>query len=214
MQRFDHTLCAEKFIFGICRLCHTVRIHEHLGAGLQLQLILPVAGHIHAAQDKSMPVFKQFKLFSRLLEGGIFMACIGCGQFSRGDLQDTQPDRHKHSFGIAGTDLSVDNLKHFRGAFFIHFVHGRIADQSHGDHHKKGGRNAFAGNIRNHHPQVVVIDQKEIIKVTADLLGGRHRRKKVKFLSVRKGRELFGQRAQLNACRKRQLRFNPLFFQG
>ena len=73
-----------------------------------------------------------------------------------------------------------------------------MTQKGHGDHHKQGCRNAFSGYIRNDQPQMIVVDQKEVIEISADFLGRCHGCKNVKFFSVRERRKLFGKRAFLN----------------
>ena len=149
-----------------------------------------------------MPVFDQFKACSRRFQRGIFVTGIGSRQFSGGDLQDAQPDRHKHLLGISIADLRIDGLQYFGGALFIFRTHCRMPDQGHGDHHKQRCRNTFSGDIRNDQAQVVVVDQEKVVKVAADFLGGLHGCEEIKFLPVRKGRKVFGKRAQLYTCCK------------
>ena len=64
-----------------------------------------------------------------------------------------------------------------------------ILDQRLGNDHEHGRRNALAGNIGDHHGQMVLVDHEEIIEVTADFLGRGHRGIDIEIIPIRKGRE-------------------------
>jgi len=48
-------------------------------------------------------------------------------------------------------------------------------EQGFAGHHKQSRRDPFARDIRNHEPEVVVVNQQIIVKITADLPRGFHR---------------------------------------
>ena len=74
-----------------------------------------------------------------------------------------------------------------------------IADGDHGAHHEQSTGNALAGNIRNQECQMCVINQEEIIEVTADLFSRIHGRIHIKFLPFGERREDIGQRVCLDS---------------
>ena len=114
--------------------------------------------------------------------GGIVVTCVAGGNLSRGELQNTEPDRYEHPRFIVGADGVVYVFDYFgrRTA-----VARSVADQEVRHHHKERGGNALAGNIRHHKREVVAVNQKIVIKVAADLLGRLHKGKNVKIFSFR-----------------------------
>lgn len=79
-----------------------------------------------------------------------------------------------------------------------------------GDHHEHRRGHALAGYVRHHQRQVVVVDQEEVVKVAADLLGRAHGGKDVKLLPAREGREDARQHRRLNVLGHVQLRADAL----
>ena len=74
-------------------------------------------------------------------------------------------------------------------------------DQDHGRHHKQGCRNTLAADIRNDHGQMIIINQEEIIKISAHFPGGQHRRVNIELRTVRKCGKLAWQHIVLDAGR-------------
>ena len=66
-------------------------------------------------------------------------------------------------------------------------------DEHPGHHHEQRGRHTFAGNIRHNQTDVIVIDQEEIVEITANLFCGRHAGKDVKLRAIGKCGEEPGQ---------------------
>ena len=85
-----------------------------------------------------------------------------------------------------------------------------IFDQRLGYHHKQCRRDAFAGHIRDHDPEMILIDQEEVIKVSAYLFCRLHCCVNIKFTAFRKRREDLRQHIRLNLGRHIKLCTDPL----
>ena len=80
------------------------------------------------------------------------------------------------------------------------------------DDHKQGSRHTFARHVRDHHCQMSLVHQKEIVKVSPHLLGRLHGCIDVKFRPVWEGRENARQHAGLDMGGHVQFRPDAFLF--
>ena len=139
------------------------------------------------------------KTASGALDGRIFVSGVGRLQFSGRELKDTEPHRDEKFRLVALADAVIDAFQN-RGGRGV-FQKGEIVDQDLGGHHKESSRNAFAGDISHDEAEMVVVDQEEVIEVSADLLRRIHGCEDLKFLTVRESGEDTGNHSLLDlAC--------------
>ena len=127
-------------------------------------------------------------------------------QLSRGYLKDTDPHGDKHHGPVFVTQVEVDS---FQGLARVTAGHQLVLDQTLGDGHKHGCRHALVGHVCDYQRQMVLIDHKEIIEVTADLPGGGHGGVQFKLFPVRECREFAGDHLSLDPGSHRQLLVYP-----
>ena len=132
----------------------------------------------------------------RISQHRIFMSCIGGFQPACGDLQDAQPDGNEHLLRIVLADILIHGPEHLRGT--LEFFRN-IVDNDHGDHHEQRRGNTFSGYVCDHERQMVIIQQVEIIEVTAHFLGRVHNGIDIEFIPFRERRKLIGKRIGLDA---------------
>ena len=207
VQGLQHTVCPEQLLFGICRLRQAVGIQEELVSRIQGDLIFLVFDALHAADHKAVPVLVELEITVSLSDRGIFVAGVGRRDPARRNIQDPQPDRDEHLLLVVGADRRIGACENIGKRFARHNI---VGQDDPGGHHKEGGRDPLAGDIRDHQAEVVLVDQEEVIKVSADLLGRMHGGKNIKGIVFRKGRELAGQHVRLDPGRQRELRPDPL----
>ena len=162
---------------------------------MKLKGMLAEAHAFHGRHCGGMPVNDQFIAAPCPPDDGVLMTCVGGNALSCGNGKDADPYGHEQHGVIPLAELLV-HLAQDIGRIVSH--HGLVLDQRLGDHHEQGRGHSFAGYIRNDHAQMVLIDQEEIIKITADLPGRMHERVKVKFTPVRKRGENPGQHIRLD----------------
>ena len=139
------------------------------------------------------------------------MPRVGGGQFAGGNLQNSQPHRHKHFFVIACAYGRVGILQNLRRRL-AHL--GVIGKNDFGRHHKERGGNALAGDVRYHHAEMVAVHQEEIVEVTADFFCRRHCGINIKFRTVRKRRKGIWQHTRLHFRSQRQLCYDTFLLSG
>ena len=104
------------------------------------------------------------------------------------------------------TDIVVDKFHDLRRRS----AHARpVVDHDIGRHHEERGRHALVRDISDPHSQMIVIDQREIVKVSSHFLGRRHGAVDIEVRSVRESRIPVRQRAVLDLSGKRELRVDP-----
>ena len=137
------------------------------------------------------------------------MTCVAGGNLSRGEFQNTEPYSYKHPRFIIGTDGVV----HIFDDFGRRAAQARsVADENIGDHHKERGGNTLAGNVRHHQREVVVVNQKIVIKIAADLFGRLHIGIEVKIFSFGECRESVRNGVFLNPFCHGKLRADAFLF--
>ena len=75
---------------------------------------------------------------------------------------------------------------------------GPVPKQVFGRHHEQCRGGPFVGNIRDQDRQMVIIDQKIVIKISPDFTGRIHRGMQFKFIPIGKRRKIMGQHGLLN----------------
>ena len=209
VQRFHHALRAEHLFRVVHGLGQAVGVDEQLVAPVQLQFILSVAGPRHAADDEAVDVPEHLEVPSLAADGRVLVAGAGAGHLAGGDLQYAQPHRHEHLRLIVGADGLVRLREDLAGAAA---QHGAALQDHLADHHEQRRRHALAADIRDHHAQVVVVDQKVIVEVSPHFPGGVHAGVQVEFRPIGVGREHMGHHAGLDQVRHAQLRADALLF--
>ena len=154
VQCGDHPVRAVERIGAVGGLRHTVRIDHQPVSGVQLQLILPVPGTLHAGQHEAVLVLEQFKIPAFAHDGRVLMARVGALHLPRGYFQDTQPHGDEHLRVVVLAQLVVDLLQHCLGG---QAALSRRLQQRLGDHHEQRGRDTLAGHVRHDHRQMVVV---------------------------------------------------------
>ena len=153
-----------------------------------------------------MLVFIKLKNAARLPERREFVARVGGGQPAGGQFEDTHPHRDEHLRFVVGTDRIISPFQDLRRRI-AHHRHALQDDLAR--HHEQRSGYTLAGHIRDHHAQVIVVDQEVVVEVAAHLLGRIHAGVDVKFPAHREGREDVRQHGRLDVCRQRQLRADP-----
>ena len=134
------------------------------------------------------------------------MSCICRGQYSGFQIQDPKPYRNKHLLPVVGTDLPVGQLQDFLRAMSHQ---GIVLYQDLGYHHEQRRRNTLSGHIGHDHSQTLVVDQKEIIKITTHFLCRIHGCIDIELLSLGESGEDIGKCIRLDPGRHGKLRFQP-----
>ena len=116
----------------------------------------------------------------------MFMPGIGRQSFSGRQLHNRKPYRHKQLRLVPLTELLIDVLENFRRAA-AHL--GTVFNERLCDHHEQSGRDALAGYVRHDQAQMIVVNEEEIIKVSADFLGRGHGGVDFKICTPRERRE-------------------------
>ena len=115
-----------------------------------------------------MPVHNDFIGAVRPLEHRILMARIGAAHFPGGQIDDTDPCRHKHIRVISFTEQIIHLVKDLaRGRAGLR----QASDRRLAPHHKQGRRYSLARYIRYDNRQPVHTHEKEIVKIPADFPG-------------------------------------------
>ena len=172
-----------------------------------------VTGTLHGSQGQAMGITLQDESPVFSVKDRIFMTGTGRYQAAGGDRQDAQPDGYEHIIFVSFTQAVVDIMQDIRG-IPVETGKRHIFDQSLGNDHEQGGRNALARYIRHDQGKMVFVNQIEIIEVSADFLGRIHDCVQIKFPAVREGRELCREHVQLNFRGNGQFRIQTLFFRG
>ena len=139
------------------------------------------------------------------------MSCIGRGQLPGGNLQNPEPDCDKHFLAVVRTDDLIDGFQHLSRAFS---VHDSVFHNDFGNRHKQGAGDAFSGNIGDDKTEVVIVDQEEIVKITAHFLCGIHQRIEIELFPLRERRKHIRKHGCLNTGRKGELCSDLLLFRG
>ena len=146
-----------------------------------------------------MFILVDLKTAAGSLDGRIFMPGVGSLELSRRELKNTEPYCNEKVRLVVLADAVIDAFQNIGGGGV--FQKGKIVDQDLGGHHKESSRNTFAGDIGHDEAEMVVVDQEEVIEVSADLLRRIHGCEDLKFLTVRESGEDTGNHSLLDlAC--------------
>ena len=137
------------------------------------------------------------------------MARIDIDHVPGGNFQNPHPCGDKQPFLVALAELGIYLAEYLsRGGACL----GVVLDQRLCDDHKQGSRHTFARHVRDHHCQMSLVHQKEIVKVSPHLLGRLHGCIDVKFRPVWEGRENARQHAGLDMGGHVQFRPDAFLF--
>ena len=156
-----------------------------------------------------MLIPEYFKAAARLLYERVFMPRTGSRELSGGKLTYTHPGGNEHVCLIVRA-YGFICLREYGGRALSE--HSAALQDDLRYHHEQRCRNAFPGYIRHDQAEVIIINEEEIIEVTANLSGRIHAGKNVKFLPARKRREYMGHHGELDPCCKIQLGAYTLLF--
>ena len=81
-----------------------------------------------------------------------------------------------------------------------------VVDQDHRNHHEQRRRDALARDVRDHEREMVFIQHKEVVEVTADLARRRHTGVESEVAALREGRKDARQHVVLDPCGDVELR--------
>src|SRR5689334_19591113 len=138
---------------------------------------------------------------------GKIVAAVAVFDLSRANIQHGAKNRDEHA-GIVVTA----NLEIYQRQNFIRSAHVACSspEESPGNSHKQSGRNPLTRNIADNETEMVVVDKKEIIKISTDLSRRNQGRIQVKLRPVRKRGKCFRHHAHLDVAGNLELAFNPL----
>ena len=171
VQSFKGLGQSELMAFIVGGFGNAVGIKEQGGTWIQFHLIFPAPEVLHTSKDKAVPVTDSPERSAGSLQHGVLMARVGCGEVPGLQVQNAEPHGDEHFFRVLLVQLLVDGLQdRARGEA----GHGRVLYQDLADHHEEGGRNAFAGDVRDHKGKIVFADQEIIVEITAHFLCRMH----------------------------------------
>ena len=162
----------------------------------------PGHGSAHPLLKKGLP--------GRFDQGRI-VAGIGVGQTTGLYIENSHQQGNEHAVGIVPAQDIIDfkyNLIHFLGGLGTGF------DQCPGDGHEQGRRYPLVRYITNGKAQVIVVQEKKVIKIPAHLPGRLKQCMEVKLRAFRVGRKNLGQNTQLDIPGHIELPFNALLGSG
>ena len=166
IERCFRSAETEHFTVLVGGLGKSVRIKKELASAFKLKGVVIILRIRHTAQNEAVLVLEYRKAAAGRPDDGIFVTCAGRGEPACRDLQDTDPHGDEHFFRVAGKDRLVGFLQDlFRGSA----EHGTALQDDLCGHHEQGGRDSFPGDICHDQAKAVIVYQKEIIEIAADL---------------------------------------------
>ena len=130
------------------------------------------------------------------------MPGVGIAEQTCPQIEKSHPGGHKHTGVVAFAQLAVGAGKYLVD---LQTGLGKALQHGFGRHHKQGGGNSFAGNVGNHKGQRVLIQQIEVIKISAHFFGGLHQGVDAEIIPLGIRREHGGQGRMLDLPGKLQL---------
>ena len=119
------------------------------------------------------------------------MSGIGKTDFSGSGIEDGAEHRGEHAAVIVRRKYIV-----YAGKYLVRLSKPLPLGLQQGlcHHHVQRGRHTLAGDIGNQETEIVVVDEKEIVEVAADLFGRIHGGENIELGTIRKGGEYAGSR--------------------
>ena len=194
-------------LFHICinGLRDSVRIYEQSVTGIHLQLIFLIMHVFHGRKGKT--VFRPcvFIIFAVTHHYRIFMTGICTLHLSGRKIDDTDPYGYEHLRIISFAKRIVGAVQDCRRRLA---GFRKAADRSLGTHHEQCCRDTLSGYIRDHQGQLVLIDEEEVIEVSAHLFCRIHGCIDLKIIP--REFEICRKRGCLNGTCEFQLLLDPL----
>ena len=167
---------------------------------MELHLVLPDGGFLHGGQGQAVLVLDQLVLPAGAHQHRVFVPGVGALHLPGGQVQDPQPDGHKHLRVVAVAEGLVDLLQHFRQA---QAASGVVFDGGFRPHHEHGGRYALAADVGDHQAELVPVHVEKVVKVSAHRFGRGHQG--VELHALGGELEVFRKRGVLNVGRQLEL---------
>ena len=171
--------------------------------------VFSVNSCIKSTDRHTVTIFENLETAVRLFQNRIFVPGTGCSEVPGAEIQNPKPHGNEHIFLISGADYFIYRTKGFRGGRSLNSM---VAEQNHGNRHKKRSGNAFSRHITDYETKMRIINKEEIEKVSSDFFCRSHAGKEVEFLSIREGRELIGEHVGLDSFGDIQLGRNAELF--
>ena len=174
-------------------------------------LIILVSGSRQRAEHQAVLILEHTEPAVLTPEYGILVSGVGAGQKSGIQIQNAQPHRDEHLGLVVFADLGIYRVQDFTRASALLRP---IVDEDFGRHHEQRRGNALIRDIRDQKSQMAVVDQEEVIEISAHFFGRRHAGIEVEVLSFGEGRENMRQHGFLDLGRRTKLCADTLFLGG
>ena len=187
-QGLHEAVLSEQVALGIHRLGNAISIEIEHVADVELPRIGIVGDAVEQPERHARNITHPFP-FALVQHERRVVPCVNIRELAGVVIQDAGEHGHEHARIVADAELMVrrvNGLPDGKPRLHVVFHLGLRA------HHEQRRRDALARHVGQYEAELVVViaDEEEVVKITADLLGRFHRSVDVELVDLRERREL------------------------